>query len=110
MSPPLAYARGTVSVYQSRNNIHRDRSNHGDHRASRGKAITIYVLLTLAYARAQIENTVLDVGANGPAAEEIEILLRQLTQLRPESDLPDQINLGLKAWGEYFQRRFQSNK
>ena len=65
---------------------------------------------TLAYARAQIENTVLDVGAIGPAAEEIEILLRQLTRLRPESDLPDQINLGLKAWGEYFQRRFQSNE
>ena len=65
---------------------------------------------TLAYARAQIENTVLDVGAIGPAAEEIEILLRQLTRLRPESELPDQINLGLKAWGEYFQRRFQSNE
>jgi hypothetical protein len=48
-----------------------------DHRSSRGKAITIYVLLTLAYDRAQIENTVLDVGAIGPAAEEIEILLRQ---------------------------------
>ncbi|HMB28038.1 MAG TPA: hypothetical protein VKS99_08015 [Blastocatellia bacterium] len=65
---------------------------------------------TLAYARAQIENTVLDVGAIGPAAEEIEIQLRQLRQLRPESDLPDRINLGLKAWGEYFQRRFQSNE
>ena len=54
--------------------------------------------------------TYLDVGAIAPAAEEIGILLRQLTQLRPESDLPDQINLGLKAWGEYFQRRFQSNE
>jgi len=97
-------------VYQSRNNKHWDRSNHGDHRASRGKALTIYVLRTLAYARAQIENTALDVGAIEPAAEEIEILLRQLTQLRPERDDPDKINHGLKAWGEYFQRRFQSNE
>jgi hypothetical protein len=53
---------------------------------------------------------VLDVGAIGPAAEEIEILLGQLTQLTPESDVPDQINLGIKTWGEYFQRRFQSNE
>ncbi len=75
-----------------------------------GKAIIIYVLLTLAYARAQIENTILVVGAIGPAAEEIEILLGQLTQLRPESDVPDQIILGIKTWGEYFQRRFQSNE
>ena len=97
-------------MYQSRNNKHWDRSNHGDHRASGGKAIIFYAPLTLAYARAQIENTVLDVGAIGPAAEEIEILLRQLTQHRPESDLPDRINRGLKAWGEYFQRRFQSNE
>ena len=97
-------------MYQSRNNKHWDRSNHGDRRASRGKAITIYVPLTLAYARAQIENTILDVGATGPAAEEIGILLGQLTQLTPESDVPDQINLGLKALGEYFQRRFQSNE
>ena len=97
-------------MYQSRDNNHWDRSNHGDHRASRGKAITINVLLTLAYARGQIENTVLDVGAIEPAAEEIEILLRQLTQHTPESDVPDQINHGLKAWGEYFKRRFQSNE
>ena len=74
------------------------------------RAIIIFSPLPLAYARAQIENTILDVGAIGPAAEEIEILLGQLTQLRPESDFPDQINLGLKAWGEYFQRRFQSNE
>ena len=97
-------------MYQSRNNKHLDRSNRGDHRASRGKAIIIYVPLTLAYARAQIENTVLDVGAIGPAAEEIEILPGQLTQLTPESDRTDQINLGIKTWGEYFQRRFLSNK
>jgi hypothetical protein len=73
-------------------------------------AIIFYAPLPLAYARAQIENTVLDVGAIEPAAEEIEILLRQLTQLMPGSDLPDQIDFGLKAWGEYFQRRFQSNE
>ena len=97
-------------MYQSQDNKHWDRSNHGDHRASRGKAIIIYVLLTLAYARAQIENTTLDVGAIAPAAEVIEILLGQLTQLTPKSDVPDQINLGIKTWGEYFQRRFQSNE
>jgi hypothetical protein len=97
-------------VYQSRNNKHWDRSNHGDHSASGRKAIIIYVPQPLAYARARIENTILDVGAIGPAAEEIEILLGQLTQLTPESDVPDQINLGLKALGEYFQRRFQSNE
>ena len=74
------------------------------------KAIIIFGPLPLAYTRAQIENTILDVGAIGPAAEEIEILLGQLTQLTPESDVPDQINLGLKALGEYFQRRFQSNE
>jgi len=74
------------------------------------KAIIIFGPLPLAYARAQIENTILDVGAIGPAAEEIEIQLRQLTQLRPESNLPDRIDLILKAWGEYFQRRFQSNE
>ena len=74
------------------------------------KATIIFGPLPLAYARAQIENMILDVGAIGPAAEEIEILLGQLTQLTPERDVPDQINLGLKAWGEYFQRRFQSNE
>jgi len=55
-----------------RYNKHWDRSNHG---ASRGKAITIYFPIPLAYDRARIENTILDVGAIGPAAEEIEILL-----------------------------------
>lgn len=78
--------------------------------ASWEKAIIIYVPLPLAYARAQIENTILDVGAFGPAAEEIEILLGQLTQLTPEGEVLDQINLGLKAWCEYFRRRFQSNE
>ena len=61
------------------------------------KAIIIFGPLPLAYARAQIENTILDVGAIEPAAEEIEILLGQLTQLRPESDFLDKINPGLKA-------------
>jgi len=58
------------------------------------------------YARAQIENTVLEVGANGPAAEEIERLLGQLTRLTLESAALDQIHRGLKAWDEYFQRGF----
>jgi len=59
------------------------------------------------YARAQIENTALEVGAIGPAAEEIERLLGQLTRLTPESAALDQINRGLKAWDEYFQRGFE---
>jgi len=59
------------------------------------------------YARAQIENTTLEVGAIGPAAEEIERLLGQLTRLTPESAALDQINRGLKAWDEYFQRGFE---
>jgi len=64
--------------------------------------------LSLVHARAQVENTIFDVGAIGPAAEEIEGLLGQLTRLTPESAVLDQLNLGLKAWDEYFQRRFQS--
>ena len=64
--------------------------------------------LSLAHARAQIENTMIDVGAIGRAADEIENLLGQLTRLTPESAVLDQINLGLKAWDEYFKRGFQS--
>jgi hypothetical protein len=64
--------------------------------------------LSLAHARAQIEGTQCDVGAIGRAAEEIENLLGQLTRLTPESAALDQINLGLKAWDEYFQRGFRS--
>ena len=41
--------------------------------------------LPIVYARAQIENTIIDVGAIGPAAEEIEELLGQLTRLTPEA-------------------------
>ncbi len=63
--------------------------------------------LSLAHARAKIENTIIDVGAIGPAAEEIENLLGQLTRLTPEGAALDQVNLGLKAWSEYFQRGFQ---
>jgi hypothetical protein len=62
--------------------------------------------LPIVHARAQIENTVLEAGAVGPAAEEIERLLGQLTRLTPESAVLDQINRGLKAWDEYFQRGF----
>ena len=38
--------------------------------------------LPIVYARAQIENTIIDVGAIGPVAEEIEELLGQLTTAR----------------------------
>jgi hypothetical protein len=64
--------------------------------------------LSLAHARAQIEDTIIDVGAIGRAAEEIENLLGQLTRLTPDSDVLDQIDRGLKAWNEYIQRGFQS--
>jgi hypothetical protein len=64
--------------------------------------------LSLAHARAQIEDTIIDVGAIGRAAEEIENLLGQMTRLTPDSDVLDQIDRGLKAWKEYFQRGFQS--
>jgi hypothetical protein len=67
--------------------------------------------LSLAHARAQIENTMIDVGAIGRAAEEIENLLGQLTRLTPESAALDQINIGYRTWlkavDEYFQRGFQ---
>jgi len=63
--------------------------------------------LSLAYARAQIEDTIIDVGAIGRAAEEIENLLGQLTRLTPESVALDQLNHGLKAWDNYFKRGFQ---
>jgi hypothetical protein len=64
--------------------------------------------LSLAHARAQIEDTIIDVGAIGRAAEEIENLLGQMTRLTPDSDVLDQIDRGLKAWNEYFQSGFQS--
>jgi hypothetical protein len=62
--------------------------------------------LSLAHCCAQIEDTIIDVGAIGRAAEEIENLLGQLTRLTPDSDVLDQIDRGLKAWNEYFQRGF----
>jgi hypothetical protein len=63
--------------------------------------------LSLVHARAQIEDTIIDVGAIGRAAEEIENLLGQLTRLTPDSDVLDQLDRGLKACNEYFQRGFQ---
>jgi hypothetical protein len=50
----------------------------------------------------------IDVGMIGPAAEEIESLLGEWMRLTPESVALDQLNLALKAWAEYVQRRFQS--
>jgi hypothetical protein len=64
--------------------------------------------LPIAYACTQIDDTMIDIGMIGPAAEEIESLLGQLARLTPESVALDQLNLGLKAWDEYLQRRFQS--
>jgi hypothetical protein len=64
--------------------------------------------LPIAYAHAQIEDTMIDVGMIGPAAEEIESLLGEWMRLTPESVALDQLNLALKAWAEYVQRRFQS--
>jgi hypothetical protein len=64
--------------------------------------------LPIAYAYAQIENTKIQIGAIGRAAEEIESLLEELTRLTQESVALDQLNLGLKAWDEYLRRRFQS--
>jgi len=63
--------------------------------------------LPIVYARAQIENTIIDFGAIGPVAEEIEELLGQLTRLTPESAVLDQINFGARAWAEYLQRYYQ---
>jgi len=64
--------------------------------------------LSLAHARAQIEDTIIDVGAIGRAAEEIENLLGQLTRLTPDSDVLDHLDRGLKALHEAIQRGFQS--
>jgi hypothetical protein len=64
--------------------------------------------LPIAYAYAQIENTKIQIGAIGRAAEEIESLLEELTRLTQESVALDQLNLGRKAWDEYLRRRFQS--
>src|SRR5262249_12725385 len=47
--------------------------------------------LPIVYARTEVENTIIDVGAIGPAAEEIEDLLGQLTRLTPESAVLDQV-------------------
>ena len=64
--------------------------------------------LSLAHARAQIEDTIIDVGAIGRAAEEIENLLGQLTRLTPDSDVLDHLDRGLKALLEAIQRGFRS--
>jgi hypothetical protein len=66
------------------------------------------VPLPIVYAQAQIENTIIEVGAIGPAAEEIEHLLGHLTRLTPESVVLDQINFSIKAWAEYLQRYYQN--
>jgi len=64
--------------------------------------------LPIVYARAQIENTIIDFGAIGPVAEEIEELLGQLTRLTPESAVLDQLNLGARALAEHLQRYYQT--
>ncbi len=64
--------------------------------------------LPIVYARAQIENTIIDVGAIGPVAEEIEELLGQLTRLTPESVVVDQLNLGARAFAKHLQRYYQT--
>jgi len=64
--------------------------------------------LPIVYARAQIENTIIDVGAIGPVAEEIEELLGRLTRLTPESAVLDQLNLGVRALAEHLQRYYQT--
>ena len=60
--------------------------------------------LPIAYAHTKIENTILDVGGIGPAANEIESLLRQLTRLTPESAALDQLNRSNEPWIEYLRR------
>jgi hypothetical protein len=64
--------------------------------------------LPLVYAGAQIENTTISVGAIGPAADEIENLLGQLTRLTPESAVLDQVDLGARAWKEYLQHFYRT--
>jgi hypothetical protein len=65
--------------------------------------------LPIAHAQAQIERTRIDVGAIGPAAEDLEQVLGHLTQLTPESATLDQLNQGLQAWSAYLQHHYWSS-
>lgn len=62
--------------------------------------------LPIAHAQAQFERTIIDVGAIGPAADDLEQVLGQLTRLTPESPALDRLNQGLQAWMEYIQNQY----
>lgn len=65
--------------------------------------------LPLIYAVAQIDNTMIEIGAIGPAADEIENLLGQLARLTPGSAILDQTDQSVRAWAEHLKHYYRTS-